>query len=342
MTTHDEIETRLLRALEVAPSHDGWTWLDQRVARALASTPAATGRSSASHRPLFLRPMVVLAAIVLLVGAVGAAITLIDRLVGTSQPGWRTAWERAEPLGIKQTDSGVTLTLERGYADLNQVLFGFSVDGLEAPPDQTDSAVLSWVIQLRGPDGWTPDPEAVDSSGRAIEADLSAFLVTFGSPPDVGGTWELTVTSVGYGAAASGMVDGVWQFSFELPDPAGVALSLDASDTVEQATLTLTELRVSPSAIGVTLGLDVSGDTVTAWGSGTGLADAVRHGDTSYEIADERLFAATPTMNEYRTSAGADDSAGTWTIEIPELWYTNDAGQDIHLDGPWTISVDAP
>ena len=342
MTTHDEIETRLLRALQMAPSQDGWAWLDQRVARAVASTPAVPDRASASHRPLFLRPVLVLAAIVLLVGAVGAAITLIDRLVGASQPGWRTAWERAEVLGIKQTDSGVTLTLERGYADLNQVLFGFSVDGLEAPPEQTDSAVLSWAIEYHGPDGWTPDAEVVDSAGRIIETDVSAFVVTFGSPPDVGGTWELTVTSVGYGAAASGMVDGVWHFVFELPDPAGVALALDASDTVEQATLTLTELRVSPTAIGVTLGLDVAGDTVAAWSSGSGVADAVRHGKTSYEIADELLVATRPTLNEYRTSAGADASAGTWTIEIPDLWYTNGAGQDIHLHGPWTISVDVP
>ena len=36
MTTRDEIETRLLRAVEVAPAADRWGWLDERVATMMA------------------------------------------------------------------------------------------------------------------------------------------------------------------------------------------------------------------------------------------------------------------------------------------------------------------
>jgi hypothetical protein len=339
MTAPDEIETRLVRAFDVTPSEEGWRWLDDRVARAMAA-PAGTSRRL-PIRPLVLRPLLVLGAFVLLTGAVAGAITLLDRLVDASQPGWGTAWERAEVLDLRQTDAGVTLTLERAYADLNQVAFGISVEGLE-PQSEPDAGTISWVAELKGPDGWTPDPDAVGAEGRAIETDRSAFLVTFGSPPAVGGTWDLTVTSVGYGATANGMVDGEWHFQFELPEPAGVALSVDASDTVGHATVTLTELRITPTSVAATLGLDVAGDSVAYWSSGTGIADAVRHGDTSFEIVDERLFPATPTVNEYRTSAGSDESRGTWDIVIPALGYTNDAGQNIGLEGPWTISVDVP
>jgi hypothetical protein len=135
------------------------------------------------------------------------------------------------------------------------------------------------------------------------------------------------------------MVDGIWRFEFELPQPEGTVVTVNTTAAVGGATLTLSELRVTPTAIGARIALDVTGDTIAYWSPGTGLKDAVRHGGTSYEIADETLFATTPDVNEYRTSAGSMDAAGTWEIEIPDLGYTNDAGQNIHLVGPWTLTV---
>jgi hypothetical protein len=345
MTTREEIETKLLRAVEVTPSADGLRWLDQRVVRAMAASPAMDRRGLFTRRVL-LRPLALVAAFVLLTGAVGAAINLIDRLVDESTPGWRTAWERAEILWIRQTNAGLTLTLERAYVDLNQVVLGIAVEGLDAPPtpiggDNVDH-ILSWVTELRGPDGWAPDPARPNSSGRVIETDLSAFLLTFDAPPAVAGAWELTVTSVGYGATPDGMVDGIWRFEFELPQPEGTVLSVNSTDTVDGATLSLSELRVTPTAIGARIALNVAGETVAYWSPGTGLKDAVRHGGSSYEIAEETLFATTPDVNEYRTSAGSMEVAGTWEIEIPDLWYTNDAGQNIHAIGPWTLTVNVP
>ena len=34
--------------------------------------------------------------------------------------------------------------------------------------------------------------------------------------------------------------------------------------------------------------------------------------------------------------------AGTWEIEIPDLWYTNDVGENIQLIGPWMLTVTVP
>lgn len=349
MTMHDEIETRLRRAVDVTPSEDGLRWLDERVTQIIARPSIHPLGVPAPRR--FLRPLALAAALVLLAGAVGAAVGLLDRMVNESSPGWRTAWDRAEILGIRQTDAGLTLTLERAYTDLNQVMVGITVEGLEALPIPSDGSrndyLLSWVTELRGPNGWTIQPGS-SNVGRVIETDLSAFIITFGSPPPVAGTWELTVTSVGYGGSCTsvgcpGMIDGTWRFEFELPEPTGTLLSTNASDTVGQATLTLTQLRVSPTVIAARIALDVVGSTVAYWSPGTGQeGEVVRHGGTSYEIGEETLLDASPDENEYRTSSGSDEAAGTWEIVIPDLWYTSSDGQNVHLDGPWTLTVTVP
>lgn len=345
MSTNEEIETRLLRAVDVTPSEDGVRWLDQRVAQVMAR-PMPTHRRGLPTRRMFLRPLALVAAFVVLAGAAGAALGLLERIVEPT-PGWRTGWDRAEILGIRQTDGGLTLTLERAYTDLNQVMVGITVEGLEALPIPTDGSradhILSWVTELRGPNGWAIQPGQSSNVGRIIETDLSAFIMTFGAPPPVAGTWELTVTSVGYGGMTGGMIDGTWRFEFELPRPTGTVVSTDASDTVGQATLTLTQLRVTPTTITARIALDVAGSTVAYWSAGTGQkGEAVRHGDTSYDIGEETLLDASPDENEYRTSAGSDEVAGSWEIEIPDLWYHSGDGQDVHLAGPWTLTVTVP
>ena len=77
------------------------------------------------------------------------------------------------------------------------------------------------------------------------------------------------------------MIDGEWRFEFELPTPAGSVVPVDVSDTVGQATLHLTELRVSPTMVAARIGLDVDGRQVTTWSS---LPVAIRHLDRSYTI----------------------------------------------------------
>jgi hypothetical protein len=201
--------------------------------------------------------------------------------------------------------------------------------------------MLSWHTELRGPGGWTIQPEESSNVARVVEGTRSAFIFTFGAPPQIPGSWELSVTSVGYGAGA--MTDGAWTFAFELPEPAGTVVTDDASDTVGDATLTLTELRISPSIVVARVGLVVDGTTVASWSPGTGQdGEVIRHGDEAYQIVEEAIYAATPSENEYLTDAGAEDAAGTWEIVIPELGYTNREGQPVSVIGPWTLTVTVP
>jgi hypothetical protein len=342
MNGHDEMETRLIEAMAVTPSAAILRRLDDRVAAILAAPTANRGRFGFGR---FLRPMALAAALALTAGAVGAALTLIDRLAEESSPGWAAAWERAEVLGIQQTDAGLTLTLERAYVDVNQVLLGISIDGLDALPLASDGSrndpMLSWHTELRGPGGWTIQPEESGNAGRVVEGTSSAFIFTFGSPPKTAGSWELSVTSVGYGAGA--MTDGAWTFAFDLPEPAGTVVAPDASDTVGDATLTLTELRISPSIVVARIGLVVDGTTVASWSPGTGQdGEVIRHDGATYQIGEETLHAATPHENEYLTSAGVENAAGTWEIVIPELGYTTADGEDVKVVGPWTLTVTVP
>jgi len=342
MSGHDEIETRLIQAMAITPSALIMRRLDERVASMLE---AAAARPTPSGARRLLRPMLLAAALTLTAGAVGAAMTIIDRLAEESSPGWAAAWERADVLGIQQADAGLTLTLERAYVDVNQVLLGISIDGLNALPLPGDGSrndfMLSWVTELRGPGGWTITPEESRNAERVVEGEHSAFIFTFGSPPMTAGSWELSVTSVGYGAGA--MTDGAWTFAFELPEPAGTVVTADASDTVGDATLTLTELRISPSTLVARIGLDVAGSMVAAWSPGTGQdGEVIRHGDATYQIIEEAIYEATPNENAYLTDAGAEDAAGTWEIVIPELGYTTPDGEDVNVVGPWTLSVTVP
>ena len=368
MTMHDEIENRLRHAFEVTPSADGWDWLDQRVARAMAS-PRAAQRGGASLRPLFLRPIIVLAAFLLLTGAVGAVLNLLDRTVESSgTPGWQTAWDRGQQLGIEETDADITITLERAYADLNQVLVGFTVAGLEAPESTANGQQrLQWIVELRDPDGRVSEQWARSQTAMGLdETGLSAVVQTWeGDITPVAGTWVLTFSAVGYdgdtfvpgqctvGAtdfecvnpAPNAMVDGTWQFAFELPTPPGITVApAGVAGTAGPATLELTELQVTPTMVSARIGLSVEGSSVATWSSDP---FTIRHLGVEYDVrSDAAIFAGDPAEGigetVFLTTAGSDAPAGNWVIEIPEISYRSHDGVESQLNGPWTLTVDVP
>ena len=371
MTKRDEIEARLLQAVNIGPTADGLRWLDQRVTRAMAE-PAAIPARMLRRRGLALGPLAVIVAFVLLrAGAVAGGLGLLDHLFeGSAMPGWRTAWDRAERLDLKQTDAGVTITLERAYADLNQVLFGFTVEGLSAAPVSShgESAPLEWRAELRDPLDRSVGQWATSLAGETInDAQISAIAQAWeGAVAPVAGTWVLTFTSVGYnsggmvpGACFVGntdpacstspvraMVDGTWRFAFDLPAPVGTIVSPDVSDTVGQATVTLTQLRITPTQITARMSLSVDGHATPF--SFSPRIDDLRHGTSSYSLnsgarargSDGSWIGA--EMDFYATG-GADSASGTWEIVIPELTPQPDgSGPQGTLAGPWTLRVTVP
>jgi hypothetical protein len=366
MTTRDETEEMLRSAVAVTPSEDGLRWLDERVSQVVARPAAARHRWSSS-RPL-VRPVVLLAAFLLLTGAVIGGVGLLNRLFETSGlPGWYTAWDRAERLAMSQSDAGVTITLERAYADLNQVLVGFTVEGLEAPPGATDEhpAPIEWVVELRDPAGRTAEHWATSQLALGVQdTQVSAVGQTWeGAVPSTAGPWELAFTAVGYsgggmvpgecsvGATDPGcvspppseMVHGMWRFSFELPEPAGRTVTTDATATVDGMTLSLTELRIAPSRITARVGLVVEDSPVAYWNRAIA---SIQHRATPFVVTGDRFVlnraAGEAPELEFSTTAGSDDEAGTWEVVIAELVYGATTDEEIRAAGPWTLTVTVP
>jgi hypothetical protein len=354
MTTRDDMETKLLRALTVEPSEDGLLWLDQRVALLAARSPM-NPRHGATGLRMILRSLVLVAALLALAGAVAAGIGLIERML-ESTPGWRTAYERAEVINSSQTDAGLTLTLERAYADLNQVVVFITVEGLAAPRSSDGVATDHLAIfgaGLRDPTGRMP---AMESAIADAEPGLGAAVWSFQFDPPitVAGNYELTIPSIGYGAdgpdcvspCANDPIAGTWRFEFELPAPQGTAVATEASDAVGQATLRLSELRVSPTMVSARIAMSVDDKPVAYWSFIPG-KDDLRHGGSSYglwsgrHILDKAPSEEGPEM-EFYTTAGVDSAKGTWEIVIPELDYGMTNDEVLHVSGPWTLTVTVP
>lgn len=369
MTTRDQIETMLSQAVSVGPSTSGLLWLDQRVA-AMAARPVELRRAR-TQGLRFLRPVALAFALLLLAGAVAAGLGLLDRTIESSgSPGWRVAWDQAERLDLTATDAGVTINLERAYADLNQVLIGFTVAGLDAPlTSHGDRAALEWIAELTDPAGRTSGQWALSLTGMlSDETGLSAVVQTWEGPvaPEAG-TWVLTFSSVGYfggglvpgqctaGATdpecvsppPSAMVDGTWRFEFGLAKPSGSVFSAAAMASSEVATVKLTELRISPTAITARIALAVPGSTVLDW---VWLPASIKHDGASYAVnfithvtQDPASQGPDGDVNDFLTSAGTDDPTGTWEIVIPELTYRVGVDhQEATISGPWTLTVTVP
>lgn len=360
MTTHHDIEARLRHAFAVEPSAEGMRRLDDRMARAMARPAAAAPRWSLG-RGLLVRPVAVLAAFVLLTGAVAGTLTLMERISQTSSAGVRAAWDRAEVLGISREDNGLTVTLERAYADLNQVVVFLEIEGLDG--GGSSPAAVDVIAQLRDPSGRLADEWAWGMGGTGhAEPDLAASIMSWeGEVAPEAGTWQLTVTTVGYGLMMDGActageladgtctgtaterVDGVWQFEFALPAPAGTLLRPDASATHGPATVTLTELRFSPTAVIGRIYLSLDGSPVTSWAPTIG---AIRHDGEAWEPETNPSYTGSAVVDgghEFMTSIGVEAPAGTWEIEISEIAIATAIGPlDTRVQGPWILRVTVP
>ena len=358
MTTREDVEVRLIQAVSVEPSEDGLRWLDQRVARRMAQGAPVASRRARSLR-WFLRPLAVVAAVVLVTGTVVGAISLLER-VAQQTPGWQLAYDRGETIDLAQTDAGYTITLERAYGDLNQVVTFFTIEhagGLEAPRSSDGFPINHFglnAVNLRAPDG---NIAAVRTATSDLEPDLAAAAEAFQFfRPVAAGTYHLSISEIAFGADGPTCVSpctddpiaGTWEFAFELPAPAGTTVSVDAVDTVDRATLHLTELQVSPTMIQARVSLEIDGKLVNAWGGAhSGVPTKIRHGGVEYIVDTEMVqYVGDPQVGTGQTlmftTGGSDDVSGTWEIEIPEVAYQLTNEDLVDQNGPWTLAVTVP
>ncbi len=322
-----------------------------------ASTEAAgTSHGRARSLRVFLRPLAVVAAFVLLTGAVVGAVGLVERL-SQQMPGWRVAYDRGEVIGASQTDAGYTITLERAYGDINQVVAFFSIEragGLEAP--RSSDGFLINHFSLNAVDVLNPaGGHGIARTGIAdLEPNLAAAAEAFQfEAPLVAGTYQLSISEIGFGGSGPACVSpcmddeitGTWQFAFDIPAPAGATVAVDAVDTVGPGTLHLTELQVSPTMIRARISLEIDGTLVSAWAGP--LSGTLRHAGAEH-VVDSGVpqYVGDPPdgtgQTLFFTTSGSDELSGTWEIHMSDVSYQLADEDLITLTGPWTLTVTVP
>jgi hypothetical protein len=374
MTMHDDIEIQLRQALEIGLPEEGARVLDARVAGAMSQPIAARGWRFGGS-PALLRAVALAAALALVTGTVAATLTLLERIASESTPGVQAAWDGAELVALEETSAGVTITLERAYADLNQVAVFFTVEGLDTvTSDSGETAPLDWIAELRDPAGRSAEEWAVIRGGtEGYELEVSANVHTWeGAVTPMAGTWELTFTSVGYNtggfvdgacdaestdpACASpppnAMVEGSWRFEFDLPQPAGSLVSTELTATADEAIVTISELRISPTMISASMALRLDDETVTSWGTANDALVSIEGpggtypANTTFHVTqDPDDQGPSGDVNLFMTTEGSDEATGPWSITIPQLWYATDHGgpdTGTVVDAPVTFTVDVP
>ncbi len=338
--------------------------LESELARALAwqASPAILKRierqmGEAAMRPPMIgrwrRPMVLLAAAFLLMGAATAALTLVQQ-AAQSVPGHVVAYERGEQLNLAQHAGDYTVTLDRAYGDPNQLVLAFSVIGpSDASPvvvraDVVDSAGRSYLDFAGG--------DATDQSTAG-----SGSILAFDVPPGVNGMVDLMarVTAlIPIEEQPAIEPDPPLIYRFALPFHAATTVTPNTTVVVDGHAVTLGWFRVSETAARFRIDTDLTG--LKSAEHPVWMLDAtLRHGTGPEQVLSwmalppgwtgqpkSDIQALVDDMDGsvviYQAMSGADDASGTWTITVRRLIGLDGRGGQTTVDGPWTFSLRVP
>ena len=216
-----------------------------RVAPVLTPRPA---RAARWRWPRFA--LVGAVAIFALVGATYVVLPLLQ-LLWSEDRGLQHVTQAglARDLNLRQTIDGVTLHVQKGYADANRVAIGYSV---ELPPTTAgdDGPQFSSAI-LTDEDGRTYPSLGFSTTG---DSPLGAEVHTFEPLGVTAGrdiAFTLTIPEVVRAPKEGGFVRtfrGPWVFNFTLPMAAARVVERTLTFTRPDVELTITRIVVAPSA----------------------------------------------------------------------------------------------
>jgi hypothetical protein len=186
---------------------------------------------------------------VLIVGVVGYAVApLVDQLLA-GERGAATLHMHA--IGQTQTTNGITVTLDRAYADVNRVIVVYKI---QVPAGFVHSTSgIDHKIQLTDTQG--SNLPLIDASGLADEAShLSTGLVTFDAEPLAPGTADLTgqltfldVRATANSPSGSDLTAGAFTFTFSVPVAAGREVTVNKTVVTKGLPVTLERVVITPS-----------------------------------------------------------------------------------------------
>ncbi len=319
--TSERLEQQLDRVYGATLSATLAQEVDARVFAAVTD-PSVISRGSALGR---VRRAVLLAvAAAMLVSVAAFGFELFTRILFL--PGWQVAWQRSVEIGLEEPVDGGAVRLERGYADANQVVIGWSstldraenLSGDGGIETLTDAAGGRYVIS--------------DGAGDEIVDGGTINILTF-TPVDPLPAGDTTYTLSFLAGPA---------FTFTLPVVGGTTVSPNLEAVAGGFGLTLTEFRAAPSRVIGTLTLNTLADAPD--GESWSPIVHLEHDGPGGVIGTGIRTRDDGTIEVFGV-AGVDDASGHWTLTITELvghdggWPDN---QQIRVDGPWVFEFDVP
>jgi hypothetical protein len=259
----------------------------------------------------------------------------------------------AQEMELSQTVDGVTVRLERAYADQNVVLVGFTVSGPEAryyaeagKLTTADGQDLHGMIGM----GVVPGSKVVLGSWQSSEraALITAFDASSleGNPAELNLTLETRVadsTTTGESTTMGKATIGPFKFDFSIPFHAGKVI--DIRQTVEAAgvPVTLEQVVISPWATRTVFSFDLPPEedqngcipTASLILPGGNVKDA--------GIVKEGNFGMGPktSFSQYFLGDYTKDQ-GNWSAVINNLKIDRGHGEGDELAGPWIFTIDVP
>lgn len=319
--TSEQLEQQLDRVYGATLSATLAEAVDARVFAAVTN-PLVISKRSALGRVRWAVLLAVAAAMLVSVAALG--FELFTRILFL--PGWQVAWQRSVEIGVEEPVDGGAVRLERGYADANQVVIGWSstldraenLSGDGGIETLTDAAGRNYTIADGAGD------ETVDGGT------INILTFTPVDPPPAGDT----TYTLSFPAGPA--------FTFTLPVVGGTTVSPNLEAVAGGFSLTLTEFRAAPSRVIGALTLRTLADAPDgeSWSpivhlEHDGPGGVIGTGIRTHDVGTIEVFGV----------AGVDDASGHWTLTITELvghdggWPDN---QQIRVDGPWVFEFDVP
>lgn len=335
-------EYLLAEVKEVEPSHGWW---DNAVSR--------LGEPKRRSRWFGIMPKtrlawVLLPVILLLIGGtVYGASSIIRELFQKYATDVEEAG-LAQELDLSQTIDGVTVKLERAYADSNVILVGYTVSGPNSTyhPDfgeiyTTDGQSIPGMMGI----GTVPGSDMI--LGSWAQSERAAMIASFDASALEGSPSELSLrleTSVGDWAIPGEDQASVGHFKFDFNVPFHAGKIIDVGQTVEAAgvPITLEQVVVSPWATRSVFSFSAPYDSKNRpWPI---VSLMLPSGET-----ENSSFGGTSGDYFNRDFTG---QSGEWTITIKELVFppepgsqtagTHPASDTKRLAGPWVFHFQVP
>ena len=280
-----------------------------------------------------------------------------------------------QELNLSQTVGGVTVNLERAYADANRIVIGFTIKG---PGDQrryserhltlTDAADTifpgifyygvggqSDILRVSLPPGEGAyvlafDAAAVMGAPKELDLRLVMDVEELVLPPDApspspataGSPAEPPVVVVELQPLPEGAIVGPFTFDFSVPFIPGRVAEVNQTVEATGVAVRLERVVVTPSETRAYLRFDSPGGAETRW---TPIVMLRAPGDKKSQSYFAYSVNDAPPIHQCGFLAPLYDRRGEWTLTVTELVgtdLTQQPSEQIRLAGPWVFRFRVP